>query len=153
MSGDSAHVVEAITEGLPFASVEGDCTPAMKAERVTTLMAQGRKVAFVGDGFNDAPALGGAHLGIATSGATTATQGAANISLQEPGVARVRTLLELGRSARQVMRQNLVWAMTYNVIAIPIALSGELRPAMAAVAMLLSSVTVSLNSLRLRLVA
>jgi P-type E1-E2 ATPase len=149
LSGDGGPVVEALCGGLGFEVVEGDCTPQYKAKKVSELMAQGCFVAFVGDGFNDAPALGVAHLGIAVHGATSATQGAANITLQSPGVARVAFVLSLGRAARRVMRQNLGWAMAYNALAIPLAMSGQLRPAMAAVAMIFSSITVSLNSLRL----
>jgi len=149
LSGDKDPVVQALVKDLGIQNARGDCSPLDKAQQVQALQASGRKLAFVGDGFNDAPALGYAHLGIAVESATSATHGAAKISLQAPGIGRVAFLLKLAGQTHKIMRQNLGWALAYNVCAIPLAVSGNLTPATAASAMIVSSITVSLNSFRL----
>jgi P-type E1-E2 ATPase len=124
--------------------------PAEKAEAVARLQGEGRTVAFVGDGINDAPALTRADLGMAVGTGTDAAIEAGDVVLMSGDPALVRTALDLAAATFRTIRQNLFWAFAYNTAAIPLAAAGLLDPMIAAAAMALSSVSVVTNSLRLR---
>jgi Cu+-exporting ATPase len=159
VSGDaeapSASV--AATAGIATDRLVAGVPPGGKVDVVERLRASGHRVAMVGDGINDAPALASADVGIAIgSGADVAIE-AASITLVGGDPRLVATAVELSRRTMAVIRQNLVWAFGYNVVLIPVAmgilypLTGlTLTPALAAAAMALSSVSVVANSLRLR---
>jgi Cu+-exporting ATPase len=123
--------------------------PAEKSAEIQKLQAQGEKVVFVGDGINDAPSLVQADLGIAMGSATDIAKEAGQIILMQNNLEKVVEAIKLSKVTFRTIKQNLFWAFIYNIIAIPLAISGVLSPAIAAAAMSFSSVSVVTNSLRI----
>jgi Cu+-exporting ATPase len=153
LSGDNARTAEAIAGqvGIAAANVIAEVRPEEKAEFVKRLQQQGGRVAFVGDGLNDAPALEQADLGIAVGKATDVAKMAADIVLVTADVHAIPESLRIARSTLRVIKQNLFWAFFYNTAAIPLAAMGFLSPVLCALTMGLSDVVVIGNALRLRL--
>lgn len=148
-SGDREHSVQAVAGALGLESLASQ-TPQSKAQYVLSLQQQGKRVAMVGDGVNDAAALTQADVGIALGSGTSAAQQQAALTLKRDGsLTLILTALRLSKTTFSNIRQNLVWAFGYNTLLIPLAMSGRLTPMWAAAAMSLSSVFVVLNSLRL----
>ncbi len=148
-SGDRFEAVEAFAQQVGIQEWYAAQRPEEKAALVTRLQAQGRKVAFVGDGINDAPALAQADLSIAVSNATALASEVADIVLLHHDLRTLLAALQLSRAIYGVIRQNLFFAFVYNVLGIPLAAAGKLNPLIAALAMSFSSVSVVTNALRL----
>jgi Cu+-exporting ATPase len=148
-SGDRREAVEPLAKRLGIEQWHAAMLPQQKAALVAELRASGKKVAFVGDGINDAPALARADIGIAIGSGTHLAIETADIVLLNPDLRTLAEALRLARRMNGVIRQNLFFAFVYNVIGIPLAAAGQLDPMIAAAAMSLSSVSVVSNALRL----
>ncbi|MBO6784617.1 MAG: cadmium-translocating P-type ATPase, partial [Alphaproteobacteria bacterium] len=152
LSGDHPEIVQRVAEGLGIAHFRGGATPAEKVAHLRALERDGRRVMMVGDGLNDAPALAAAHVSISPSSAADISQVQADLVFQGDALSPVRLALETGRFATNLTRQNIALAIVYNAIAVPFAVLGFVTPLVAAVAMSSSSLLVTLNALRLRIV-
>lgn len=150
-SGDSTEVARRIATEVGVSDVRAPLLPADKFDLVAELQRSGKVVAMVGDGINDAAALAQADCGIAMGGGTDAAIEASDIVVVSADVRRVADAIRLSRSTLATIRGNLVWAFGYNVVALPFAMAGLIGPAVAGLAMALSSVFVVVNSSRLAL--
>jgi P-type Cu+ transporter len=149
LSGDRQGAAAAVGKTLGIADVRAGLKPAGKVQALKALAAEGRRLAMVGDGLNDAPALAAAPLGIAMGTGTDAARAAAGITLMRADLRLVPKALHAARETRAVIRQNLWLAFLFNGIGIPLAALGWLTPAIAGAAMAASSVSVALNAMRL----
>ncbi len=149
VSGDGAVTTRTVAAGLGVDAV-AEATPLEKREIVTRLQGRGRRVIFVGDGLNDAPALTQSEVGAAMGRGTDVTLESADVVLVRDDLALIPELVRRSRRAYAVIRQNVFWAFFYNAVAIPVAMAGLLHPIVAAGAMASSSLFVVANSLRLR---
>ncbi|KAB1645048.1 heavy metal translocating P-type ATPase [Gulosibacter chungangensis] len=149
LTGDHELVAKAVAAEVGIDRVIAGVLPEQKAQVIAKLQSEGQKVAMVGDGVNDAPALATADLGIAMGGGTDAAIEASDITLVRDDLQAAVDAIRLSRGSNRVIMQNLFWAFAYNVAAIPLAALGLLSPMIAGVAMAFSSVFVVLNSLRL----
>ncbi len=151
VTGDNPRTAKAIAEqtGIAAENVFAEVRPEQKAELVKTLQSKGERIAFVGDGINDAPALEQADLGIAVSQASDVANEAADIILLKSEIGGIVEALDLARATLRTIKQNLFWAFFYNAAAIPLAALGFLSPVLCAAAMGLSDLVVIGNALRL----
>lgn len=149
ISGDNENTAKAVSKKLGIDNYLAEVLPGKKQEEVKKLQKQGKKVIFVGDGINDAPALIQADLGIAMGGGTDIAKEAGNIIIMKNDISKVIDAIKLSRKTFKVIKQNLFWAFFYNVVAIPLAIAGFVNPMIGALAMTFSDVTVIGNSLRI----
>jgi len=150
LTGDNPRAANTVAAAVGIEHVLAGVSPGAKLEEIARLQGEGHRVGMVGDGVNDAAALAQADLGIAMGTGVGAAIAAADISVLSGDLRGVARALRLARETYTIVLQNLGWAFGYNLIALPLAMTGLLSPALAAVAMGVSSITVVTNSLRLR---
>jgi Cu+-exporting ATPase len=150
LTGDNRAAAEAVGRALGVSRVIAEVLPEDKAREIVSLHTQGRTVAMVGDGINDAPALAAADVGFAMGTGTDVAMHTAGVTLMRPEPTLIADAISISRATRRKIRQNLFWAFVYNTVGIPLAASGFLTPMFAGAAMALSSVSVVTNALLLR---
>jgi len=150
LTGDQRHTALAIARQAGINNVIAEVLPDSKAQEIQKLKDAGKIVAMVGDGINDAPALATAHVGMAIGTGTDIAMESAPIILIRGDLRTIASAIRLSRQTLRKIRQNLFWAFVYNLICIPLAISGVFTPLMGGTAMAFSSVSVVTNSLLLK---
>jgi len=150
LTGDNTQTARAIANAVGIDEVHAEVMPEDKLRLVKEAQAKGKRVAFVGDGINDAPALIQADLGIAMGTGTDIAIESGQIVLVGGEPTKIPEAIHISRKTFSAIKQNLFWAFLYNVLGIPLAALGLLNPMIAAAAMAFSSISVLLNSLRLK---
>ena len=149
VTGDTEEAAWPIARQVGIKTVITQANPVKKLEIIRSLQKQGRQVAMIGDGINDAPALAAANLSMAIDKGTSTAIHAADLILVKGDIGKVAEAIAISNQTLSIIKQNLFWAFGYNAVAIPFAVAGKLNPMIASAAMALSSVSVIFNSLRL----
>ncbi|HEX5693799.1 MAG TPA: HAD-IC family P-type ATPase, partial [Arenimonas sp.] len=148
-SGDGARAVAEVASALGIVDYASRQSPEDKLTTMRTLQSAGHRVLAVGDGINDAPLLAGADVSIAMAAGAPLAQRAADLVLTGASLARIPEAIAIARRTRAIIRQNLAWALAYNLLALPFAAMGLVTPGLAALGMAASSLLVTANALRL----
>lgn len=149
VSGDSPHAVSGIADELGISDATGGLTPQDKLARIKGWQQQGHRIMMLGDGINDAPVLAAADISVTVGNATDIARASADVILLSDQLSALPLLFSIARKTRHIIQQNMAWALGYNLLVLPLAVSGILLPWMAVVGMSLSSIIVALNSARL----
>jgi len=149
LSGDQIDRAQAWAQRVGISMARGGMLPEAKLARVQALQREGLRVAMVGDGVNDAPTLAAADVSVSFASAAPIARAGADVVLAFDDMRALPLLVRVSRQARRVMRQNLAWAVLYNLVCVPLAVAGSITPLWAAVGMSISSLLVVLNSARL----
>jgi len=149
LSGDKLASVRRVADVVGIQQVFGDCSPQDKLVHIQTLQQQGKKVLMVGDGLNDGPVLASAHVSIAMGQAVPLAQAQSDFVVMNGNLAMLPYLIEQAKRTMRIVKQNLIWAATYNAICVPLAIAGLLPAWLAGLGMALSSLLVILNAARL----
>ncbi|MCW8092368.1 heavy metal translocating P-type ATPase [Alteromonas sp. ASW11-130] len=149
LSGDHNRQVEQIAKRVGISEFYGDHTPEQKYQLVQSLQQQGRKVMMLGDGINDTPVLASADVSVAVGNATDIAKSTADVILLKDKINLLPTLFSVSKQTKRIIRQNIMWAVGYNLCILPFAVSGILSPWMAVIGMSLSSIIVVSNSTRI----
>jgi Cu2+-exporting ATPase len=150
LSGDRHDIVKHVAEEVGLSLFYAELNPARKIAHLQVLEKEGKNVFMVGDGLNDAPALMGAHVSMSPATALDITQSAADIIFQGENLSPVLAVWQAAKKSQQIVRQNIVVSIGYNVVAVPLAMMGHVTPLIAALAMSSSSLIVILNSFRVK---
>lgn len=150
LSGDAPPVVAAVAQQLAIPHALGGQLPDGKVAYMRGLLADGATVAMVGDGVNDAPVLAGAPVSIAMGSGSQLAQASADMVLLSENLRQLPFAIHTARRMQTIIKQNFLWTIVYNMVAIPLAASGVIAPWMAAIGMSASSLIVVLNALRLK---
>ncbi|KUK02135.1 MAG: Heavy metal translocating P-type ATPase [Thermotoga sp. 50_1627] len=150
LTGDNERVARAVARKLGIDKLHAQLKPQEKLELVRRYQSFGKKVMMVGDGMNDAAALKAADIGVAMGSGTDIAMESADIVVVKGGIFKVVEAIEISKRTLKKIKQNLFWAFFYNVVAIPLAMAGLVHPLVAELAMLMSSISVVLNSLRMK---
>ncbi len=150
VTGDNEKTASAVAKAVGIKKIHSNVKPEEKLSIVRYYQSKGMKVAMVGDGINDAAALKGANVGIAIGSGTDLAIESADIIISKGGVSKIVDVIEISKLTFRTIKQNLFWAFFYNVVAIPAAMIGLLHPLIAEVAMIVSSITVTVNSMRIK---
>ena len=148
-SGDAAAPVARFASAMGIADPHARQSPEDKLALVRAMQRDGRVVAMVGDGLNDAPVLAGADVSLAIGDGAALAQRSADLVLSGSSLGNVPAAIEIARRTHRIVRQNLAWAIGYNLLALPLAAAGMVTPWLAALGMALSSLAVTANALRL----
>jgi Cu2+-exporting ATPase len=149
LSGDSQSACDTISNTLPIKECIGGLSAEAKMQKIKQVQQQGYKVAMTGDGVNDSPVLGSAHVSIAMGCGADITKSGADVILLNNKLSSINTLIEIAHRTRRIIFQNYLWAFGYNAIVLPLAVTGYITPYMAVIGMSASSILVISNSLRL----
>jgi len=149
ITGDHREAGSRVAKQLGIKELHASMSPEAKANLVKQMVDTGKVVLMAGDGINDSPALSAADVGCAMAGGTDIALESSDLVLTRPDLKKLSTALLLGRRALRIIHQNLFWAFSYNLVALPLAAAGKLAPVYAAAAMAVSSIIVLANSLRL----
>ena len=149
LTGDRRTSVESLARRLQLPDWQAECTPRQKLEVLADLQQQGKSVLMIGDGINDAPVLAAAQVSIAIGSGSDIARASGDMVLLVESLRPVMSGLDLSRRCMAIIRQNLAWALIYNVIALPLAIAGLVTPWLAGLGMAGSSLLVVANALRL----
>jgi Cu2+-exporting ATPase len=149
LSGDTQNNVEDVASILNIEHSIGDSTPSAKLAYIKSLQQSGKRAIMLGDGINDAPVLAAADVSVAVGNASDLAKNAADVVLLNPKLSSLVDLIEMAARTKQKIKQNIAWALSYNLLVLPFAVSGLLTPWQAALGMSLSSIIVVYNSTRL----